>query len=243
MTGSVSSVTLFPTSQWLEEYGRVLNESRALDDIGADWGVGFNGDVLFVIEDVPLAETTLGDMPEVVLTDLPDDVRDDIADITLDEAPSIIDGEVRESIPDIASDLLCQIEDHIHDRTIYAYVSLEAGDCPEVDLLDSEDERDVGTTMRAPCPVWQQIIDGRPATSAVLTGDLKIAPDGRLDLQYPTLLQLLGDHAADVETTHLFPEADASFSDRVIDETVRQPLAVQQLAYRQASWTSKMLGF
>lgn len=236
-------MTLFPTSQWLDEYQTVLNESRALEDIGADWGVGFNGDVLMKITEVPLAETRLGDLPEVVMTDLPADVRADLQDITLDEAPSIIDGEVRESTPEIASDLLRQIEDHIHDNTIYAYVSLEAGNCPEVDLLDDPNEREVGTIMRAPCQVWQQIIDGRPATSAVLTGDLKISPDGRLDLQYPTLLQLLGDLAADVETTFLFAESEASLPDRVVDETVRQPLAVQQFAYRQASWTSKMLGF
>lgn len=236
-------MTLFPTSQWLDEYQTVLNESRALDDIGADWGVGFNGDVLMKITEVPLAETRLGDLPEVVMADLPADVRADLRDITLDEAPSVIDGEVRESTPEIASDLLDQIEDHIHDNTIYPYVSLKAGNCPEVDLLDDPSEREVGTVMRAPCPVWQQIINGRPATSAVLTGDFKISPDSRLDLQYPTLLQLLGDLAADVETTFLFEESKASIPDRVVDETVRQPLAVQRFAYRQASWTSKMLGF
>jgi hypothetical protein len=42
-------MSLYPTMEWVEEYGRRLDESTALDDVTAGWGVGFDGDVLLVI--------------------------------------------------------------------------------------------------------------------------------------------------------------------------------------------------
>jgi len=40
----------YPTERWLEAYGRALDESQALDALASGWGVGFDGDVLLVIE-------------------------------------------------------------------------------------------------------------------------------------------------------------------------------------------------
>lgn len=236
------SGTLFPTTQWLDDYRRALEASEALDDVAADWGVDFDGDVLLVIRDVPLETTTVGDLPPAVLEGVPEDVREQVADLTLAEAPAMLDGPVRAALPETARNLLDQLEGYVVDRTIYAYVALEAGGCPEVALLDGPEERSVGTTLTATCETWQQVVDGRPVTAAVLSGDLTVEGDAPPSVQYPTLLQLLGDVAADVETTHLFPAPEREGWGAVVDEAVRQPVALQQRAYRRVASTGRTLG-
>ncbi|AQL42668.1 hypothetical protein BV210_08060 [Halorientalis sp. IM1011] len=233
-------MSLFPTRQWLDAYRREINESAAFDDVGVGWGVGSNGDVLIVVEDLPLAETRLGELPDVVFDGVPETVEEDLVDVTLDEAPELMDRTVRQHFPPVAQRLLDQLETCVVDGNIYCYIGLENGNCPEVEILDGPDEREVNAVLEAPWNVWQAIIDGRPATSAVLGGDLSVETDGPLGPQTLTMLQLLGDVAADVETTFLFEQPRRSMPDLVLDETVRQPAAVQKLAYRQAALTSRL---
>ncbi|WP_299265546.1 sterol carrier protein [Halorientalis sp.] len=233
-------MSLFPTSQWLDAYQREINESTALDDVGVGWGVGSNGDVLIVVEDLPLAETRLGELPELVFDGVPETVRNDLGDVALESAPSLMDPSVRQHFPPVAQSLLDQLEHCVVDGNIYCYIGLESGKCPEVDILDGPDEREVNAVLEAPWNVWQAIIDGRPATSAVLSGDLSVETDGPLGPQTLTMLQLLGDVAADVETTFLFEQSRRSMSDLVLDEAVRQPAAFQKLAYQQAALTSRL---
>jgi putative sterol carrier protein len=234
------SVSLFPTQQWLDAYRREINESAALDDVGVGWGVGSNGDVLIVVEDLPLSETRIGDLPELVFEGVPEKIRNDIDDVTLDEAPELIDDGVREHFPPVSQDLLDQLEFCVHEGNIYCYIGLENGKCPEVEILDGPDDREVNAVLEAEWDIWQAIIDGRPATSAVLGGDLSIETDGPFGPQTLTVLQLLGDVAADVATTFLFEQSRRSMPDLVLDEAVRQPAAFQKLAYRQAALTSRL---
>jgi hypothetical protein len=234
-------MSLYPTEQWLEAYGRALDESRALDDIASGWGVGFNGDVLLVIDDVPLAETTLGDLPEEVLADLPADIRDGISDVTLAEAPERFGETLRPSLPANVQDLLYQIESKVHDGTIYAYVGLEGGDCTGTEVLADPESRDVGYVVKGPYQTWRRIVDGRPVASAWLNGDLAIEGNKVRLVRYGSVLQLVGDVAADVETTHLFPGDAASPGELVLDEAVRQPVIFGRLAERQASLATKTL--
>ncbi|WP_255198723.1 sterol carrier protein [Halorarius litoreus] len=233
----------FPTEQWLEEYGRLLEESGTLDGVATGWGVGFDGDVLFVIEDLPLAETTLGDLPEPVLADLPEGIQASIEDVTLAEAPTYFDEGVRESLPGPAAMLLDQLEASVVDGDVYAYIGLVEGHCTGVELLESPDEREVGFVIRGDYTVWRQIIDGRPAASALLSNDLTIEGSWFRLGQYAAVPQLLGDIAAEVETVHLFQGAETSTSDALLDEAVRTPVAVQRLAQRQATLVSRTFGF
>lgn len=232
-------MTLYPTEQWLEEYGRRLDESAAFDDLGADWGVGFNGDVLLVIDDLPLAETTLGDLPEEVLAGIPEDVQAGIEDVTLAAAPDRFGETLRPSLPARVQDLLYQIETHVTDGTIYAYVGLQEGDCTGVKLLSDPGEREVGFVIKGDCATWQRIVNGQPAAAAVLRGDLAIEGNAFRRLQNASVLQLLGDVAATVETTHLFPEPRNLPGEVMFDEAVRQPVLVQRFAQRQAALVSK----
>ena len=233
----------YPTEEWLEEYGRLLDESDTLDSVAAGWGVGFDGDVLFAIESLPLEETTLGDLPDPVLADLPDALRATIEDVTLADAPSYFDETVRESLPAVAARLLDQLEAYVVDGTIYAYIGLVEGHCTGVELLEDPDERDVGFVIRGDHTVWRQIIDGRPAASALLSNDLTIEGSWFRLGQYAAVPQLLGEIAAEVETVHLFDGEDGSASDALLDEAVRTPVAVQRLAQRQATLVSRTFGF
>lgn len=234
-------MSLYPTEQWLEAYGRALDESRALDDIASGWGVGFNGDVLLVIDDVPLADTTLGDLPDQVLADLPADIRDGISDVTLAEAPERFGETLRPSLPANVQDLLYQIETKVHDGTIYAYVGLEGGECTGTEVLADPGSRDVGYVVKGPYQTWRRIVDGRPVASAWLNGDLAIEGNKVRLVRYGSVLQLVGDVAADVETTHLFPGDAASPGELMLDEAVRQPVILGRLAERQASLVTKTL--
>ena len=44
----------FPTPEWLNEYVKKLNESEEFEKAGKGWGVDFNGDFIFQIEDLPV---------------------------------------------------------------------------------------------------------------------------------------------------------------------------------------------
>ncbi|MFW6448939.1 MAG: SCP2 sterol-binding domain-containing protein [Halobacteriota archaeon] len=40
----------FPSEEWIEEWRSRLNENERYAEVGADWGVDFNGDFVFTIE-------------------------------------------------------------------------------------------------------------------------------------------------------------------------------------------------
>jgi putative sterol carrier protein len=198
-------MTLYPTEQWLEEYKHHLNESEALDDAGAGWGVDFNGGMYFVVTDLPLSETTLGDLPDEAMEGLPKQLQEQLADITLDTATDLIDDDLREQIPEQSRDLLRQVDEDIHDDTIYAFLGLKDGGCEEVEVVASPDDRDVGFRLRGNHETWGGLVGGEvEPIPAVMSGDLAIEGDMQKILQYSDATTQLGEIAADMETTHLF---------------------------------------
>jgi putative sterol carrier protein len=231
----------YPTEEWLSAYGRRLDESRALDAVAPGWGVNFNGDVLFVIEDLPLADTTLADLPDPVLSDIPAPVREGIADVSLAEATDYFDDTVRASLPDVAARLLTQLEENIVDDTLYAYLELERGNCTGTHVLEGPDARDPGFVISGDYQTWRQLVDGRPAVSAMLSGDLSVEGNVLRQVQYGAVLQLLGDIAAQMETVHLFEGSRPSADRALLDGAVRGPIQVQRLAQRQATWVTQTL--
>lgn len=56
----------WPTSRWLERYRAALNDNEELTEKGEGWGVGWNGDFIFEIRNVPGDERTIGDLPEEI---------------------------------------------------------------------------------------------------------------------------------------------------------------------------------
>ena len=196
---------LYPTEQWLDEYKRHLNDSDELDEAGAGWGVDFDGDIYFVITDLPLDETTLGDLPEEAMAGLPDQLRDQLADIPLETANDLIDDDVRDEMPERSRDLMRQLDEDITDDTIHAFVGLYDGGCEEIGVVEDPAERDVGFRLRGTHETWRGLVDGEvEPIPAVMSGDLAVEGDMQKILQYSDATALLGDIAAEVETTHLF---------------------------------------
>lgn len=227
-------MTLFPTEQWFERYGRRLDTNERLDELAAGWGVNSDGDIRFVLEDIPLAETTLGDLPEEVLADLPEGIRASVEDVTLADAPGQFDETIRPSLPEQVQDLLRQIEENVVDGEIHAHLRLREGSVTDVTVLSDPDSRSASVVVRGPLTTWQQIVDGRPTLSALLTEGLVVETDAVRLARYSTMLQFLGDVAAEVETTHLFETQEQSVADGVVDVATGSSAAVQKSAERQA---------
>jgi putative sterol carrier protein len=224
-------MVLYPTEQWLDEYRRLLNESTTLQDLA------FDENLLLVITDLQLAETTIGDLPDSALAELPENVREGLSDLSLEEAVSLIDERVRRELPETIRELLEQTERDVYNGEIYVYIELEDGSCTDATLLDGPEDRDVDSIFKASARTWQDIVSGRPATSAVLSGGLEVIGNELLKLQHTAELQLICDIAADVETEFLFDHGDRSFVNFVLDESMRQPLIVQKAVTRQAALT------
>jgi putative sterol carrier protein len=225
---------LFPTDRWLEAYGNRLDESETLDDLALSWGPEFDGNVLYVIEENPLEETVIGDLPEEALEGIPENVRAGIGDVTLADAPETFGESVRPTLPDTTRELLEQVENDVVDGTIYAYISLDDGRT-EVDLLGGPDERPTDFVLRGPYTTWRRIVDGRPPMSAVLNGNMTVQGDLLQQVRYSPLLNLLGEVAAEVETTHLFEGEPLSLGEQLLDQPVEQSAAIQRTAHRQVS--------
>jgi putative sterol carrier protein len=229
----------FPTEQWLQEYRRRLNDSDAFAELGEGWGRGFDGDVLYVITDLPTEETTLGELPEATLSGLPDHVRERVADVTVADAPETFE-PIRSSIPDDLADKLDQLESHVVDDTVYAYLGLEDGRCTEAEVVDGPDARETGFVMRGTYEVWRDIVDGRPSSSAVLSRDLTVSGNRLRRLRYAPMFQLLGSVASEVETTHLFEGGDSTATP-LLDTAMRGRMVAERETHRSVKRTLNLL--
>ncbi|MEF8806766.1 sterol carrier protein [Natronomonas sp.] len=234
-------MALYPSERWLDEYAQRLDESRALDDVAAGWGDGFDGDIRLAITDLPLDETPVASLPDRVLDGVPEAVRDELATLSLAEITSVVDENARTGLPDQARRLLTQLEENVIDGTLYAHLSLEDGACTDANVLSAPDEREAGFSLTGSYETWRSIVDGRPALSAMLQGDLAVDGSKTRQLQYFAMFQLLGDIAADVETTHVFSEGSSNPGDVVLDNAVRPTVVLQRFAHRQASWAGRTL--
>ena len=225
---------LFPSEAWLDEYARLLDESDALDDLSSGVGVAFDGTVHLVIADLPLATTAVGDLPEVALEGLPAQVRESLADVPLADLPSLVDDHARAGLPDHARNLLHQIETNVVDGALHVLVEIDGGDCPAAAVVSDPAAHDPTLTVRGSYDTWCDVVDGRPSTSALLTGDLRLQGSAIDAVQYATMFQCLGEVASDVETVHLFEGGSPSPGDVLLDEAVRHPATVHRFAHRQA---------
>jgi putative sterol carrier protein len=56
-------MVLYPSKEWLEEYRKMLNQSKEYKEAGKGWGVGWNGDFIFQIENIPIDKISVEDLP------------------------------------------------------------------------------------------------------------------------------------------------------------------------------------
>lgn len=94
----------FPSEEWLERYRENLNANERYAADSEGWGVDFDGDFLFVVQNLPLGETTVGDLPDDLVDPLVADVEtlddDELADLrasATDDFAARLDGEDHEA--------------------------------------------------------------------------------------------------------------------------------------------------
>jgi putative sterol carrier protein len=94
----------FPSEEWLERYRENLNANERYAADSEGWGVDFDGDFLFVVQNLPLEETTVGDLPEHLVDPLVAEVEalddDELADLrasATDAFAARLDGEDHEA--------------------------------------------------------------------------------------------------------------------------------------------------
>ena len=63
-------MVLYPSKAWLEEYHKKLNQSKEYKEAGKGWGVGWNGDFIFQIENIPVDKISVEYLPADVAKEL-----------------------------------------------------------------------------------------------------------------------------------------------------------------------------
>ena len=109
----------FPSSEWLATYRTRLNQNETYDAASEGWGVDFDGDFVFAITDLPVAETAIGELPDGLSAPLRtelESIPDDELSALVDEAPTELrtrmkgrDGPARDRF--VAALLATPIED------------------------------------------------------------------------------------------------------------------------------------
>ncbi|AQL42020.1 hypothetical protein BV210_04490 [Halorientalis sp. IM1011] len=87
----------FPTTAWLETYAERLCASEALDREMDGWGVGWNGDFVFEIRNLPIFENAVNDLPEELWRNLGEAIRQ-LPDSTLEAVMQTAPEEIQENV-------------------------------------------------------------------------------------------------------------------------------------------------
>lgn len=159
----------FPSSEWLETYRARLNENGTYDAASEGWGVDFDGDFVFEISELPVAETTIGELPD----DLTASLRSELESIPDDDLSTLVD--------EAPAELRTRMEERegpVRDRFVATLLATPVEDAPEVtwpallehvpdeleDLLDQLERYVVDGTVHA----YLDIFDGDCRETEVL---------------------------------------------------------------------------
>jgi putative sterol carrier protein len=103
----------FPTAEWLDEYERRLNDDEEYAEMAADYGTDFDGDYIFAIEDLPIHENHVSDIPDemLALENMPDDafegfpeslqeqILDQMGDTPIHQLSDQLPDEIKDELP------------------------------------------------------------------------------------------------------------------------------------------------
>lgn len=118
----------FPSREWLGTYRDRLNENETYGEQSEGWGVDFDGSFVFEITELPVAETTLDDLP----ADLSDTFRERLESVSESRIEELIDDappELTERMDDVSAD-------SPHERFITALFETEIEATPTVTWPD-----------------------------------------------------------------------------------------------------------
>lgn len=88
-------MVLYLTKAWMDEYRKRLNENKEYKEAGKGWGVGWNGDFIFQMENVPIDKISLKDLP----ADMAKELKEYVINGTVYAYIRLKDGECLEARP------------------------------------------------------------------------------------------------------------------------------------------------
>ena len=88
-------MVLYLSKAWLEEYRKMLNQNKEYKEAGKGWGVGWNGDFIFQIENIPVDKISFKDLP----ADVAKEFKEYIINGTAYSYLQLKDGECKEAHP------------------------------------------------------------------------------------------------------------------------------------------------
>jgi putative sterol carrier protein len=121
----------FPSREWLDAYQAALNDNETYQEASEGWGVDFDGDFVFEITDVPVSETTVGDLPD----DLPEGLRENFESLSDERCEELLAGA-----PSELEDRMAEQDGTDRERLIQALLSTPIGDAPSVTSPALRDE-------------------------------------------------------------------------------------------------------
>jgi putative sterol carrier protein len=120
------------------------------------------------------------------------------------DAPEVTWPDLREEYPNDLGNLLDQLEQYLHDETIYAYIDLYDGECRETDVLEDPSARDPGFAIIGPYPHWKDLLEGADVMDSIFSEDLELDGSTTTILPYSEAAQELGDTAGRLDDRYLF---------------------------------------
>lgn len=122
----------------------------------------------------------------------------------LADAPAVTFPALREEYPADLDDLLDQLEQYVHDDTIYAYLDLHDGECRETDVLENPSARSPGFGLAGPYEHWKDLLEGADVMESIFSQDLELDGSTTTILPYNEAAEELGDTAARIDSRYLF---------------------------------------
>lgn len=102
----------FPTEPWLERYRDAIEASDEYAEKGAGWGVDWEGAFIFHIQDIPLAERTIADLPEEIVAALDAEIESrstEEVEAIIEAAPDAVQADVRAREGDIHEQAIAEL--------------------------------------------------------------------------------------------------------------------------------------
>jgi len=162
---------IFGTAAWFDDYMKKLNESADMKKAGKGWGVDWNGDFIFQVDEMPIE----------ILNKLPDDIPDDL-------------NEVRKKVRDL-------LDEFGDGNTVYALIGLKDGSCTAAHLVKNPDEVEVGFRLMGSYTNWKKLAKAETdATKLVLTRKMKLKGKMSMIMKYIKATVIMGKVAAEVST-------------------------------------------
>jgi len=182
----------FPTPEWLDAYVKKLNENEEMEKAGKGWGVDWNGDFIFQIDDLPLdkiekVEQMASEGNEKELTEIAGKLG-----MSMEEGFKFI-----QKLEDL-------ISNYADGKTVYTFVGLKDGKCTGGRVIKSPDEVEVGFKLIGTYENWKKMVKGESdATKLVLTRKMMLEGKMSTIMKYMKATQIMGRVASEVPTEFL----------------------------------------